>query len=904
MIFWSLTTVILSLFALIILLQTPAFQNFIGEKALGYINSNTRQTAKFTNISIKWFDFVEIKGLELRDYQGNIMVSASDIAIDYELNKLLVDGNISFDHVSVVDGGLFLTKYQDSLNINLVEFISDLNALNNKPKDTTKVTKPPKVSLETINLEQFQFSYNNQLSDSLPKERFDYNHFILEMPGANFSDFTLYKDSIQAKINSLIAVDLSSGLSVENLSTQFLLCNATLSLTELELQTKRSLIKDKIVLTYSGIEDLAYFIDSVSMDINLIDSEISKQDLDYFVSIPTEEFDVRVTTALQGTVGQLSFSGLELYLGNTTAIQANIDFMGLPVIEETFIDARVKRANLDMDDLSPFINQEASSQLGELSKIAFSGNFLGFTHDFVANAKFQTSLGDLSSDINLKFPNGLESAQYSGHLNLSQFNVGALLGEDAVGIVNLKGTIDGEGISQSDAKFFLNAELLESEFIGYAFDTIRAKGQFASEFFKGTLQISDPNCQISTSGNVNLAASPEEINVISKVKKLNFLELGLYKDTLDFSGQIIADFTSLNLDSLQGNVAIKQMDIKWKSDSIHLDSLEVSSYANKRQRSINIDLPEISATLEGDFYFSQLSRDIQLLIADLQDYFDPEYEAQTSEMRDEDIKKYSIDFEVSYKDISRYMALLDQEIYLSPKGTFEGTYYQRRNATLSLFTEIDSINYDGVGYLNNVIDVNFSKDLDSAGIIASIYINSSEQVWRSIPNTRDLSLEAVWFNNRINITSNIVQPDNNSSAHINGELKMFDDRLIFSFLPSNLVVFGDQWFFNPFNKITYTKNSLTIDRLELYQNSESILLKGVYSDSLATDMTLDISDFNLKNLTAVVPFGMDGLLNSSVTFTRSEVQEPFVLNSELTVDNLQMNTFPIGDVAGQSQWNP
>lgn len=903
MIFWLLTTIILFLFVLIVLLQTPAFQNFVGEKVLGYLNDNTRQTAKFTNIEIKWFDFVELKDLELRDYNGKVMISASKIAVDYELNKLLVDGNISFDHVSIVDGGLFISKYRDSLSINLVEFIQDLNSLNRKPRDSSAV-KSPRLSFKTINLEQFQFSYNNQLSDSLPKDKFDYNHFVLEIPGANFSDFSIYKDSIQARINSLIAVDWSSGLTVNNLTTDFLLCSSGMSLTNLNLETKNSLVRDKVALTYSGMEDLGYFTDSVTMDINLVNSRLSKYDLDFFTDIPTEHFDVRVTTSLYGPVGRMSFSDLDLFIGESTNIKANIDFTGLPKIEETFIDARVKQASLDIDDLAPFIHDETSNQLGELTKVGFSGNFLGFTHDFVANAQFETSLGNLSSDINLKFPKGWESAKYSGKLNLEKFDIGQLLKEESVGVVNLKGNIDGQGITQSDAKFFLNAELYESEFFGYTFDNIVAKGQFATEFFKGSLEVLDPNCRISTTGNVNLASVPEEVNVESKIENIDFLKLGLYKDTLRFSGEINADFTSLNLDSLQGALSVRKMDLKWRQDSIHLDSIAVSSYANRRQRSINVDLPDVSASLEGDFYFSQLSKDIQLLVSEVEDYFDPDYSQEQITSREAEIQRYSIDFQVTYRDISRYLALLNQDIYLSPSGTFEGTYYQRRNATLSLFTEIDSINYNGVGYNNNVIDLNFSKDLDSAGIIASIYLNSREQVWRNIPNTKDFSLEAVWFNNRINVTSNIIQPDNNSSAHINGELKLLDDRLIFSFLPSKLIVFGDQWFFNPFNKIIYTQSEITVDRLELYQNAESILLTGVYADSSETDLTLDITDFSLKNLTAVVPFGVEGLLNSSVKLTRPDLSNPFVLNSSLKVDSLSMNAFPIGDVTGKSQWNP
>ena len=904
-IFWSITVVILFLFVLIILLQTPAFQNFIGEKVLTFVNTNTRQTAKFKNIRIKWFDFVEIKDLELYDYQENLMVGASSVKVDYQLSQLITGTKISFDRIELENAELHMIKYQDSLGLNLVEFIYDLNNLKPK-KDSLAPTKPMELTIGEIHLDAFKFSYDNHFNDSLPEGLFDYGHFLLDIPIADIADFRVVSDTIEATIQSFQAFDQPTGLEVVEMSTQFRISSMGLEMDKLELTTANSYITDKVHLKYNGYDDLSYFNDSISLDVNLVESRISTRDIQYFAQIPGEVIDVYTDASIQGKVPNLSIQDLSLRFGKKTMLKGSVDFMGLPNIYETFINASISDAELYVPDFEVFLDVQSLTKLENLDDIRFNGHFLGFIRDFVANGNFKTDLGELSSDVNLKFSEGWRTANYSGDLRLKEFDIGELLNiSKYAGKLNMVGSLRGSGVNPKTAKLYLDAAFTNSEILGYEYDSISAKGELASEFFNGQLNVRDPNCKISTSGQVDLSEKPEQINALTSIQHVDFQKLGFFDDVLSLSGIIEADITGLNFDSLQGDLKIIDLNAYWKKDSIDLDSVYISSYKRGLDRRIQVELPDIEVDINGNFYFSQLVSDVKLLSREVSNYFDPNYSSADNIYRvEEEINKYSVDFEISYDDVTRYTNLFNLDAYFSPKGIIEGTYYQRRNATLSLFTEIDSINYEGVGYRNNTVDINFSKDLDSAGIIASAFINSAKQTWRKIPQTRNFSLEAVWFNNKINLNSSIEQPENNSSANINGELKIQKDQLVFNFTPSKMIIFGDQWFFNPFNKITLRENNhLYIDRLELYQNAESILLSGTYSDSANTDLSLNIKDFNLHNIGPLISYDLEGVLNSTVDLRRSVVGEPFVLDSELKLDDFTMNDFLIGTVKGKSQWD-
>lgn len=901
--FWIFTTIVTLLLILLLLLQTRFFQNQIADWSIKEINSLTGHTTKFTNIEIKWFDYLKIKGLELSDYKGNRMIHASTLTVDYKLAELVVDGNLQFDAVTIEDGGLRVRKYDDTLNLNLIEYINVLRKLAGKPTDSLR--KPPEIHFGKVWLDNFQFLYDNQARDSLTAGLFDYGHFLLEVPSASINDFIVYGDTIEASISNLSASDPASGLTVTRLQAQFRISNSGLDLDRMLLETPHSLVRESLHLQFSGMNDLNHFIDSVTFDANLIGSTIAKKDLTYFANIPIEDFSVRVTTRISGSVPRLSLEGLQLTLGNNTHLLGDIDFMGLPEIKETFIDARIKNTHVDPMDIKPY-TKASSGNLEEIGDFEFSGRFLGFVNDFVANGDFYTSEGFVRSDINLKFPYGWEMASYSGNLILENFNVGALL-RDTVNFqrINLKGKIDGKGLTRENAKFYLNADLRNSGFFGYTFSEISANGQFASEFFKGELIVNDTNCNIRTTGNVNLVSSPESINIVSDIQYLNLKAIGFTQDRLEIVSKINADITGLNLDSLQGVINIIDLGLAWREDSISMDSVKLSSFENHHRRKIAVRLPELEFDLEGDFLFSEVSKDLRRTVSHFTNYFEPDSSKRAVHvLQPSDYNRYTIDFTLKYDNINKYANFLDEGLYIAESGRVEGTYYQRENSTLSLFTELDSVNFRGVDYLNNTIDLNFSKDLDSLGIIASAFLNSERQIWKTIPPSQDLAVEAVWFNNKISLNLSVDQPGNNSSANVYGELNLLRDRLVFNFLPSNLIAFGERWVFNPKNRIEITNRQVLVDSLELRQNEQSILLTGAYSDSIQTDLQLKFTDLDLTILNAVTPTKLSGIMNSEVKIRREDLQLPFQIAGLLAVDSFRLNDFSVGNIRGKSVWEP
>ncbi len=901
--FWVATGVVSLALVTIILLQIPVIQNAIKDKVLEVLYVETGQKILLKNIQVKWFDQVLLKGLQVDDYQGNVLIRAAELEVNYSLSDLFVENQLFLDDARLFNGELNFVKYEDSLEINIVEFINGIKSLKDSPEVADSLKEPVRVRITQIELEKFKVGYDNREKEMAPEGLLDFAHFDFLINQAGFYQFEVKRDTISAFISYMIGEEAKNEFQVREFQSFFRLTNREMVFQDVFLKTPHSVIGDSFVFSYDDLDDLSSFTSSVSMDIRLKETKVDQYDLSYFTGLPREHHMITIDGQVVGSIPDLSLKEISIKYNNRSFIRGNMDFLGLPEIGEAFIDANIREGDLYPDDFSGYLG-DLRDNLMTLGEIKFSGSFLGFINDFVANADFSTDKGKINSDINLKFPNGFENAKYSGKLVLNQFNAGAFIAnQELLQKVNLNGEIDGQGFRIDNANFQLNADIVNTGILGYEYDYIKADGRFAASYFRGFLEVDDPHCKIKGEGTLNFGVVPEEIEVTGSIDQLDLFPLGFSEREISLKTSIFSNFKGLNIDSLVGKIQLDSTYISYENKSILLDTISLYAQRDEDTREIMLDIGEAQLRLDGDFYFSQLISDADVIAREFIAYFEPELERRVNIYNSLDNKRnYEVNLTLDYQDINPYISFLDENLKISEGGVVEGTYYQRRNATLFLFTEIDSVQYQGVTFYDNVIDINASKDMDSLGVIANIFVNSARQKWRKIPETTDMSIEATWFNNDITIQGHVEQPQNNSSALVNAELKLLKNKLLFNFKPSNMVVFGDRWFFNPYNKIEIASESITVDKLELYNGEQSVSLKGIYSADNDTDLALNFKQFDLISISPIVPVSLAGILTSEVRVTKGKEDENYQMLTELDLKELVVDDLFVGDIYGSSDW--
>src|SRR5690606_32072744 len=106
----------------------------------------------------------------------------------------------------------------------------------------------------------------------------------------------------------------------------------------------------------------------------------------------------------------------------------------------------------------PELKTQTIANLKILNQIDFKGNLTGFLSDFVTYGTFQTNLGFLKADFNVKIPDHHVPA-YSGNLFARDFDIGALFYQEFAGAITFSADVKGRGLEQKDVDFDVDGKI-------------------------------------------------------------------------------------------------------------------------------------------------------------------------------------------------------------------------------------------------------------------------------------------------------------------------------------------------------------------------------------------------------------------------------------------------------------
>src|SRR5690606_27718940 len=202
----------------------------------------------------------------------------------------------------------------------------------------------------------------------------------------------------------------------------------------------------------------------------------------------------------------------------------------------TFIEGDLKNSFVHPRDVDKYVNDDIQRQVRKLGGVHLSANFIGFPYDFVANGTFNTEIGRIVSDINLKIDDETQKSFYSGSLATYDFNLGKIVDRpDLVQKINMRGNISGSGFKLENANFDLKATIQKLGFKGYEYKNIVTDAKMAKEFFQGELSIDDPNLRFNASGSIDLRNNINKINVAARLDTALLKPLNLSKKDIVLS---------------------------------------------------------------------------------------------------------------------------------------------------------------------------------------------------------------------------------------------------------------------------------------------------------------------------------------------------------------------------------
>ena len=886
------------------LLQIPLVQENLVHRVTSSFSKVSGFDVTYESIYLVWYDRLEIEGLIIQDPAQNRMIEAGKLQVNFSLSTLLANNNVNIDGVTLEAGSVNLVKipFSDStrdLNINL--FILEISKQFASGKGQGGSAK---VNIGEIVIHQTEFRLNDPLKDSL-KNAFDYNHILLQINEAEANNFNVIGDTIQFNLNTLIAEEKNCHLPIHNLSTFFRLSQNSMEFLGLNARLGESKISDTLIFKYQSLVDLNDFNNRVNMKLMLRNAVLNPLDLVLFTpgSKPLPE-TLYLNGTISGKVSRFTYQNMDVTLGNTK-IKGKLQLDGLPSVNETFINLDIKNGDIDIKNLAFLFPENVFNRLSALGKFQLTGKFTGFMNDFVANGNFQGRFGQIKSDINLKIDQKyIDQSTYSGNLNLYNFDLGMVL-RDTMSFqkVSLNGKIDGKGLTQETADFSLIGKISSIGIRFYNYVNITTDARFAKELFSGSLIIDDPNLKLNATGSINIRKGQELIKVKTKLDTLFTQKIGLTKEHLFISSSIDVDTKGLKLDSLFGKIILRDAYVEYKDRSLSIDSISINSFLKDNTHNLQLRSSHANADLTGNFYYSTLFNDLQRLVHEFQLNVRNNKEELNSyyTAKSKNSQEYQAKFSIYLKDINPVFTLAKLGISLSGETQIEGTFNNGFTSRLQAFTQLDTITYQGKKFINTEIEFSGSKLRDSMRVLAVLSVNSQRQEITKTFITKDLFSEAVWDEDHIDLNIDFDQEGTTNFVRLQSEIDFLSDSTRIKILPTRIHVLEEEWLISPQNYTLMKGKEWMISNLKLFNGEESILLDGVVSQDPNQSLSLTLTDLNLDILNTISSSSLSGIVNGRAEV--KDVYKDFYLQNNLTIKDLTVDKFLVGDVSGTNIWN-
>jgi len=886
------------------ILQIPQVQTALISRYLAGFSQVVGFPTTVEKMHLRWFDRLEMQNVQIKDSENNSMIEVENLKINFRLLSLFTTGGVNLDGASIDGAKVRLIKIAESdtskrLNINMF-----IKKINENLSSENGGQSSAKLNINEIVLNRSEFIYNDNEEDSI-KNGFDYHHFHLSVPQGNVSHFQVIGDTIQFDTKDLQIKDDQTHLTINKLATYFRISQSSMEFLNLHLNVGNSAVSDTIIFKYRSTDDLVDFNEKVSIVAKLNNTVIDPIDLAWFTyGLPPLPYPVKLGGTVIGKVSRFVFSNMNLAWSNSK-IEGRVRMDGLPNINETFISLKIRNGVIDQNDIRFLLADKTFNALKPLGLTQLRGEFTGFVNDFVAQGNLTTKLGKINSDVNLKINQAdIDQSTFSGNMELDDFQLGSYL-NDTVNYqrVTLKGKIQGKGLNRESTDFTLTGKIHSLGFRKYNYTNIVTNARFARQLFNGNLSVNDPNLKFNGEAFIDFRKGKELIQVKANLDTAFLDRLGFIKNPLFIRSYFNVNTSGLELDSLLGSVVLRNSRVLYNNKALELDSIHITSSKQENERQLQLRSSIVDFRMKGNYSYYSLFNDLRKFWLEFYLKLSNNSRATTAyyKQKKTSLQSNHASFEMELHDMLPLAVLSNLDLFVSPGTTLKGDFTSGKMSALNFTSRMDTVIFEGKAFLGNTLEFNGAKDQDSTQLKASITVRSSNQQITKLFKTKNTLADVQWLNNNATVNLSFDQEGSNNILRLKSELNFLGDSLRLKILPTQLRVYNEDWVFNQKNYALVKGLEWSIHQLALSHKDKSVMIDGFISENPDRAITLSIDSLNLGIINSVLQEKISGTVNGDIQ-ARDLYHNPFLQN-KLTVKNLTVDDFLVGDVSGINRWN-
>lgn len=852
-------------------MSIPAVQTSLGKWSTNWLNEEYKTNINIEKIGLHFNGDVQIKGILIKDYKKDTLISASELNTSIINFRKLSQGTLNFGDIDLEDLVFNIVTYKDESDTNLDVFVARFDDNNPRKEKSTFLMSSSDI---TISNGTFRLIDQNKTT---PK--------ILQFDNINLNgtNFVIDGSDVRSRINTMQFKD-SRGLKLENLTSNFSYTLSEMRFDDLNIKTPESFVKGALRFNYNR-EDFKEFEDKVLVSANFTDGSVLLDELNVFYNEFGKNQRANFSTVLSGTLNNLTTENLKLETSRNTKIYGNINFKNLFNSEANNFSMEGDFDNLssnyrDLKDLLPnVLGESIPSLFGKLGDFTAVGKSHITPHTIKANLHIATSLGIVNSDLEMSDIDNIDYASYKGNVILDEFDLGVLLDDPKLGKTSFNVDVDGVGFKKNNLKTQLKGDVYSINYNNYNYQNIAVNGQYKQRKFNGKLLSLDKNLKLEFDGLADLSQEVKTFDFVAKVDYANFKALNFYKrdQQSEFTGIVDMKMSATNIDDAVGSINFKNTIYKNENDTYTFKDFAISSEFLENERFIKVNSPEIiEGQLSGNFKFN----DLELLFENSLKSIYANYVPNNIE------ENQYVDF--NFKIYNKIIEVFLPEVEVGANTFIKGRVESNEKAFKLTFK---SPKIKLLDYFANTIEV----QVDNNNPLFNTYVEV-DSVYTKHYNISKFNLINVTLNDTLFMRSEFKGGKRNDDAY---NLSFYhtineDNLSVLGFKKSDVTFKNNKWLINEdknkFNKVIFDRDfkDFKIEEFVLNHQNEEIKLAGIVRDSTYKDLKLDFKDVDLnKIIPEISGLSLAGNINGNLDVLQENGN--YLPNAALIIDDLEVN---------------
>jgi hypothetical protein len=819
-------------------------------------------------------------------------VNLTKIDVSYISKSTNLETKIAFDNFETLFQKIDLQ--QQEIAISYLELSNLKGKLeigkNEKTTAKTDATSTPtsnnwKITLNKIAVSKSNFQFNNANAVAIPKG-IDYMHLKLSDLNLNASSFYYDGKSAKGTISKFNVKD-KSGVTINQLKTDFYYSETQSYLKNLYLKTPNTEFKDQIGAQYQSIASIQNNLGELKINASVKNSTLGFKDILYFVPTlaQTNPFKtypnaiLKINTTFSGKVKDLKIDNLEVSGIGSTKAAISGTIKGMPNAETAYFDLNIKQFQTTSKDLNGFVPEGTiPSNISLPQSMQLVGNFKGTVNNFATKLDLKSSLGNAKIVANFD-QRRKNQEKYIADATLDNFNVGKLIQNNQIGILSVQAKVSGQGLDPKTANAKVQGTILKADFNKYRYTNIGLNGDIANGKFNAKVNANDPNLTFDLVSNGGFNGKYPNAKLNLKIDIADLRKLNLHAGALKLKGDLEADFKSLDIDHLNGKLTASNFLIALEKEQFPLDSLTLIAVNTAESNSIKLRSQFANIAVNGKYKLSQIG---DAVLNSVSKYYDLGQKTTVKKSQPQQVTLV-----IDVKDSPILKKIVPEITTLSPIKI--EARYNSVNDTIQINGTIPKLVYAGNTLTNAIIKV----DKVDNSLVYSLFVDDVKNPNFKLPFAK---VSGVVSENVVDYLLELKDTKNVDKYALAGTFENKNGINEIKLNPSNLLLNYEKWDLAEENLIQLRKKGIYVDNFNLSKGSNRLKIQ---SESSAPNAPLDVElkDFEIKTLTNFVQsdYEFGGKING-VTKINNLAQTPN-FTADLNIDTFTVKKDTVGNIA-------